>query len=61
MRICVVEDGLQDADPALDEGLLLFGRLIIRVLREIALLDGEAQALGDLPALDRAQILELLL
>ena len=44
----VLDQRLERLDPALDEGLLVLGVLVLGVLGEVAVLLGVVDALGDL-------------
>src|SRR2546423_3290645 len=55
----VLDQRLERLDPALDEGLLVLGVLVLGVLREVPVLLGVVDALGDLRPLDRGHLLEL--
>src|SRR5258706_1150598 len=56
----VLDQRLERLDPALDERLLVLGVLVLGVLREVAVLLGVVDPLGDLRPADRQDLLELL-
>src|SRR5690606_13255844 len=51
--------GLQLFDPALDEALLLAGRVVLGILLQIAMRPGFRDRVDDRRALDRLELLEL--
>ena len=55
----VLDERLERLDPALDERLLVLGVLVLGVLREVAVLLGVVDPLGDLRAADGDHLLEL--
>src|SRR5258706_9523736 len=55
----VLDQRLERLDPALDERLLVLGVLVLGVLREVAVLLGVVDPLGDLGSLDGRHLVEL--
>ena len=55
----VLDERLEGLDPALDERLLVLGVLVLGVLREVAVLLGVVDPVGDLGPLDRDHLVEL--
>src|SRR5512146_2164794 len=55
----VLDQGLEGLDPPFDERLLVLGVLVLGVLRQVAVLLGVVDPVGDLGTLDRDHLVEL--